>query len=194
MASPRTARGSPLFHRRHAARREPSLLVISRRVLILVVVFVLAAGGSYWYFTRPQPAPLASATVRVFYTKPDGETEVPYDVTLGTAHDEKSVLTYAATQCLAGPPQSISAVRFPDGTHVLALDVQGKTVDVDLSGEVKTSASGGFAEEGEFKALVWTLTDRPGIEAVRVRVDGVRVPTLPGGHLELDQPLSRASF
>ncbi len=166
----------------------------SRRLLILVVVFVLAAGGSYVYFTRPQPAPQAAATVRVFYTKADGETVVPYEVTLGSARDAKSVLTYAATQCLAGPPQSTSAVRFPGGTHVLALDVQGKTVDVDLSGEVASSAGGGFAEEGEFKALVWTLTDRPGIDAVRVRVNGVRVPTLPGGHLELDQPLSRASF
>jgi spore germination protein GerM len=164
-----------------------------RRAVLLIVVFVVAIAGSLLYFSRSRSGP-NDATVRIYYAKLDGQTLVPYTVTLGPAHDPKSVLFYAATQCLAGPPQTTSAIRFPSGTHVRALDVQGKTVDVDLSGDVKASAEGDFAEEAEFKALVWTLTDRPGIDAVLVRVDGVRVPTLPGGHLELDQPLTRASF
>ncbi len=165
----------------------------TRRALPLIIAFATAIAASIAYFNRPRPAPLAS-TIRVYYAKPDGQTLVPYPVTLGPAGDTKSVLFYAATQCLAGPPETMKAIRFPNGTHVRALDVQGKTVDLDLSGDVKTSAEGTFAEEGEFKALVWTLTDRPDIDTVRIRVDGVRVPTLPGGHLELDQPLTRASF
>jgi spore germination protein GerM len=34
----------------------------------------------------------------------------------------------------------------------------------------------------------------PGVDAVQVKIDGARVPTLPGGHLELDDPLTRQSF
>jgi spore germination protein GerM len=86
-------------------------------------------------------------------------------------------------------------VRFPAGTHVRAVTVDGTTADVDLSHEVDSSAEGGFAEAAEFKALVWTLTQPAlGIDAVTIRVDGTRLATLPGGHLELDEPLSRSSF
>ncbi len=78
---------------------------------------------------------------------------------------------------------------------MLAFDVQGSTADVDISKEVASSAEGGFAESAEFKALVWTLTQpQLGFDSVRVRIDGARVATLPGGHLELDEPLSRSSF
>ena len=56
------------------------------------------------------------------------------------------------------------------------------------------STGGSFAETGEFKALVWTLTGLPGVSAVQIEVDGAKVATLPGGHLELEQPLARSSF
>ena len=76
-----------------------------------------------------------------------------------------------------------------------AVDVLGSTADVDLSEEIAASAEGGFAESAEFKALVWTLTQPAlGITSVKVRIDGARVATLPGGHLYLDEPLSRSSF
>jgi spore germination protein GerM len=77
---------------------------------------------------------------------------------------------------------------------VRAVDLDGSTVTVDLSGEVAKSAEGGFVEAAEFKALVWTLTGLPGVSAVRVLIDGTSVATLPGGHLELDEPLTRSSF
>ena len=34
----------------------------------------------------------------------------------------------------------------------------------------------------------------PDGRTVRVRIGGTRLATLPGGHLELDEPLSRSSF
>ena len=70
----------------------------------------------------------------------------------------------------------------------------GSTIDVDLSRDVGTNVEGSFNESGEFKALVWTLTALPGVDAVDVKIAGARVATLPGGHLELDEPLSRTSF
>jgi spore germination protein GerM len=72
--------------------------------------------------------------------------------------------------------------------------VDGSTASVDLGGAVAANGGGSFAESGEFKALVWTLTSLPGVDAVQVKIDGTRVPTLPGGHLELDEPLTRQSW
>jgi spore germination protein GerM len=132
--------------------------------------------------------------VTVYYTALDGKTEKPYSVTLGPARDLRSVAFYAATQAVAGPPQDVDAIRFPPGTHVRALDVDKGTAIVDLSGDVNKFGGGSFDEGGMFKSLVWTLTAIHGIDAVSIRVEGARVATLPGGHLELDEPLSRSSW
>lgn len=113
---------------------------------------------------------------------------------MGPARDLKSVVFYAATQAVAGPPGDIDAIRFPAGTHVRGVNVEGTTADVDLSREVKSPSGGSLGETGEFKSLVWTLTRIPGIDGVRVLVDGMRLDALPGGHLELDRPLKRSDW
>lgn len=167
----------------------------SQRLIALVIATAVILFGAWWFVNGRQQR--AGDSIVVYYTKPDGTSEVPWRVSLGPARDRKSVAFYAAAQALAGPASEIDAVRFPRGTHVRAVDINGSTVEVDLSGEVAKSAEGGFAENAEFKSLVWTLTDPktlPGINAVRIRVDGTRVATLPGGHFELDDPLTRTTF
>jgi spore germination protein GerM len=165
------------------------------RALVLVVLFVVAVAAAWWYLHRQTASGVGDA-IDVYYTKAaDGTTLVPWHVSLGDARDPHSVAFYAATSAVAGPPADVDAVRFPAGTRVRAVDVQGSTADVDLSKEVAASAEGGFAESAEFKALVWTLTQPAlGITSVKVRINGERVATLPGGHLSLDEPLSRSSF
>ncbi|MBV8751128.1 MAG: GerMN domain-containing protein [Candidatus Eremiobacteraeota bacterium] len=164
------------------------------RTLVLIVLFVIAVAAAWWFTARMRPAPVGSA-ITVYYTKADGTTLAPWQLSLKADSDRLSAAYFAATQCVAGPPPGVDAVRFPAGTRVLSFDVQGSTADVDISKEVASSAEGGFAESAEFKALVWTLTQpRLGIGSVSVRIGGARVATLPGGHLELDEPLSRSSF
>jgi spore germination protein GerM len=161
------------------------------RIVALVLLLVAVAAASWWFFGRRTGGP---DTVTVYYTKTDGTTEVPWTVTLGPARDPRSVAFYAAVQAVAGPPSGIDAVRFPHGTTVISADVQGSTVDVDLSRDVGVAVEGSFDEAAEFKALVYTLTGLPGISSVAVTIGGERLATLPGGHLELDEPLSRQSF
>jgi spore germination protein GerM len=164
------------------------------QTLGFLVLFVAAVAAAWWFVSN-RPPPVGDK-IAVYYTKPDGTTLTPWRVTLGPARDRASVAFYAATQAVAGPPPGIEAVRFPDGTHVRGVDVHGSTATVDLSREAGgSSPEGSFAESAEFKALVWTLTQPAlGIASVDVRIEGARVATLPGGHLELDEPLSRASF
>jgi len=161
------------------------------RVVALVVLLVAAAGASWWFFGRHPAGPDA---ITVYYTKPQGAVLVPWTVSLGPARDPHSVAFYAAVQAVAGPPAGVDAVRFPRGTQVLSADLDGSTVDLDLSRDVGVDVEGSFNESGEFKALVYTLTGLPGVSAVRVLVGGERLATLPGGHLELDEPLTRQSF
>jgi spore germination protein GerM len=161
------------------------------RAAALVLLLVAVATASWWFFGRHTSEP---DTVAVYYTKLDGVTVVPWTVSLGPARDRRSVAFYAAVQAVAGPPAGVDAVRFPPGTTVLSASVDGSTVDVDLSKAVGANVQGSFNEAAEFKSLVYTLTALPGISSVRVSVAGERIATLPGGHLELDEPLSRQSF
>jgi spore germination protein GerM len=142
----------------------------------------------------PQP-PAAGNVVAVYYCKTDGQTLAKWIVSVSPkATDTKSVAFYATAQAVAGPPADTPAVRFPAGTVVRSVALEGPTATVDLGGTIATAQSGSFTEAGEFKALVWTLTSLPGINAVQVKIGGARVPTLPGGHLELDEALTRQSW
>jgi len=162
------------------------------RALILLIAFSAAIAVTFFILNQPRSS--VGDRITVYYTKLDGQTMGSYTVTLGTARDVKSVAFYAATQALAGPPPGVDAVRFPAGTFAHSVLVTGSTATVDLSGAVKNTGGGSFSENGEFKGLVWTMTALPGIHAVRIKVDGAPLVTLPGGHFELDEPLTRANW
>ena len=169
------------------------------RVFFLIALFVLVAAGSWLFLAQKYRNPVGDH-LTVYYTKMDGTTEVPWNVSMrppvrgeSGAEHVRNAATYAAVQAVAGPPGTVQAVRFPMGTVVKTVSVTGSNADVDLSGSVK-NATGSFDESGEFKSLVWTLTALPGIESVSIRVDGARIDALPGGHLELDKPLRRSDW
>ncbi len=162
------------------------------RTALVLAVLAAAAYVAYRYILQPRLQP--ADTIIVYYCKTDGETLVPWKVSLGPKRDRLSVAAYALAQTLVGPPPPTDAIRFPPGTIARSVRLHGSNATVDLSGTIAGSAGGSFAEAGEFKALVWTMTALPGISSVQVEIDGQTVSTLPGGHLELDRPLSRSSF
>ena len=146
-------------------------------------------------------APKSGSTLTVYYAKLDGTTLGTWDVSVrAPAAGESSaaalhdLATYAAVQAVAGPPAQTSAVRFPTGTRVRDVALNGSTAIVDLSKEVAAGSGGSFGENGEFKGLVYTLTGISPINAVQITIEGRTVETLPGGHLELDAPLRRSDW
>lgn len=165
----------------------------------LLVALLLIVAAAYWYFHSQRA--VNGETIAVYYTKLDGTSLGRVRVSMrprapgesAAEHLHNRVL-YAAVEAVTGPPNDIKAIRFPPGTHVVGVAVDGSTATVDLSKEVETQAGGSFGENGEFKALVYTMTGIGGIDAVQVTVDGSRLETLPGGHLELDQPLRRSDW
>lgn len=165
-----------------------------QKMLTLAAAVAVVLGAFCWWYFSGRSAAVDNARVTVYSTQLDGETEVPRTVPLGAARDTRSVAFFAATQAIAGPPAGIDAVRFPAGTYVRSVEVRGSTAVVDVSPEVDRLAGGSFDEAATFKSLVWTMTSLPGIEAVEVRIGGARVAAIPGGHLELDEPLTRSSW
>lgn len=162
------------------------------RAFVVVALVAVAAFAGYRLFS---PRTQTGGTLGVYYVKPDGDSLVKWDVSLSPkASDPQSTAFYATAQAVAGPAPDTDAVRFPAGTVVRAVHVSGDTATVDLGGNIATPQDGSVAESGEFKALVYTLTAIPGIAKVRVEINGARVPTLPGGHLELDEALTRQSW
>jgi spore germination protein GerM len=163
------------------------------RALVLVALLGLAAYVGYRLFAKPASQATGN-TIAVYYCKTDGETLVPWNISVATPREVTQLARYATAQAVAGPPPDVEAIRFPAGTVARSVTVTGDTATVDLTGDFAASGGGSFAESGEFKALVWTLTALPGIDRVQIEIGGARVATLPGGHLELDEPLTRQSW
>lgn len=170
-----------------------------RRLLFALVAVLLIAGGAWWYFSSR--GPVSTENLTVYYTKMDGSQLGTWSVTLRPATPGESsaerlhdTALYAAVQSIAGPPSEIQAIRFPVGTHVLNVNVTGEVATVDLSKDVASATAGSFSENGEFKGLVYTLTGITSINAVQITIEGRKVETLPGGHLELDTPLRRSDW
>jgi spore germination protein GerM len=173
--------------------------VSSTRLVVLIVLLAVVA-ASTWYFLSHRPAQNGES-IAVYYTKLDGKALGTMRVSLrpqqpgeSDAEHRHNTVLYAAVEAVAGPPNDVDAIRFPPGTRVLSANVIGTIATVDLSKDVERQAGGTFGENGEFKALVYTITGVPGVDAVQVTVDGARLETLPGGHLELDQPLHRSDW
>jgi spore germination protein GerM len=180
-------------------RIRPDNNVKTPRLVVLILLLAVIAAGTWFFLSRSGSSD--NATLTVYYTKIDGTTLGTLSVSLRPAQTGESaaehlhnVALYAAVEAVAGPSSDVQAIRFPPGTRVGGVTVAGTTATVDLAGNVTAQAGGSFGENGEFKGLVYTLTGLHGIDAVAITIDGKTVPSLPGGHLELDQPLHRSDW
>jgi spore germination protein GerM len=173
--------------------------VRSPRLPILIVLLAIVAAGS-WYVLSNRTG-RNGETVAVYYTKENGTALGAVRISMrprqpgeSAAEHLHNTVLYAAVQAVAGPPNDVQAIRFPPGTRVRGVSLEGSTATLDLSKEVERQPGGSFGENGEFKALVYTVTGIRGIDALQITVEGARLETLPGGHLELDQPLHRSDW
>lgn len=125
----------------------------------------------------------------------------PMTLRIGSAdtNDSQSVLALvrtALTWLTEDParrdqlPGGFSAV-LPQGLHVNAveLDADGRTVSVDFAEPLPDMEAG--RERKVMEALVWTLTEIPGIEKVRLSAGGRPIDRLPASGLPLGAALTR---
>jgi hypothetical protein len=111
-----------------------------RIVAIVLVVALIAGIFGYEYVSHLHPA---AGNLNVYYTKMDGTSMATFAVSVrppasgeSAAEHRHNVALYAAVQAVAGPPGGTDAIRFPPGTRVQAVTVDGSVATVDLSREI----------------------------------------------------------
>jgi len=155
----------------------------------MLAVIVIFAGCSRHVTVTQSPH------LTVYYCKAGSDDLVRVPFTVDSKLTGSALATYAVNQLLAGPSvDRDSIVLFPTGTEA-TVTTEGDVATVDLNGSIVRSFQGGAGDEvGMFKSLTYTLTGLPGIKNVQVLVAGEKKAALPGGHLEIDDPLTRETF
>ena len=141
------------------------------------------------------PVVQTSPKISIYYCKAGSDDLVRMLFTVDPKLKGPAVATYALNQLIAGPSVGRdSLVLFPTGTQG-SVTTDDDMATVNLTGPIARSFQGGAGDEaGLFKSLTYTMTSLPGVKSVQVLVDGRKQAALPGGHFELDDPLTRDTF
>lgn len=101
--------------------------------------------------------------------------------------------TAAVLELLGGPTTSSGLVaNLPQTAQLRSVRVSGDTVYVDFSSGLTGYGGGSTAEQAMIGSILLTLTEIPGVEQVKITVEG-QTPHLPEG-TDLSQPVSRPIF
>lgn len=140
------------------------------------------------------PTPI-SPQITVYFCRAGTDMLVPMPFSVDRNMSAAKLESQLVGQLLAGPAvEQSTVVLFPPGTTA-AVDLQGDTVSVNFSGALAQPFRGGASDEiALFKSLTYTTTSVAGVSRVQVLINGRKVPTLPGGEFEIDEPLTRNTF
>jgi spore germination protein GerM len=166
-----------------------------RAMAICTALAMLSGCGHRGQSTGTGQSQPAQRQITVYYCKAGSDTLVAMHYTAANGLAGTALAQYVVSQLISGPSEPSTALLvFPADTRAIAIQ-HDATVDVDLTGSITKHYAGGAGDEaGLFKSLTYTLTALPGINAVQVSLDGHIEAALPGGHLELDEPLTRETF
>lgn len=161
--------------------------------------------GSAVPSTAPSAPPAATTTVRVYLFQPDpagGDAHlVPV---LRTVPATRAVATAAVRELLAGPTRRAIQERvaapvpdedglltmIPAGTQLLGIAIDGTVATVDLTGAFE-SGGGSASMFGRLAQLIYTVTQFPTVDTVRLRLDGQPVESIGGEGVIVGRGLGR---
>jgi len=134
----------------------------------------------------------AGVTLNVFFTRND---------LVGVGHrriaSTPSVARAATQLLLAGPTAEERSAglssAIPTGTRLLGVDLADGVLTVDVSNEFVAGADAPTMRR-RLAQLVFTLTQFPTVQSVRVRIDGAPTTTFGTSGVTMPGPLTRADF
>jgi len=132
--------------------------------------------------SAPSASPAATTTVRVYLFQPDpagGDAHlVPV---LRTVPATRAVATAAVRELLAGPASDERGLltMIPAGSQLLGITVDGSVATIDLTGAFE-SGGGSMSMFGRLAQLIYTATQFPTVDTVRLRLDGQPVESIGG--------------
>jgi len=189
---------------------------ISSGLIVAVSALVVAvSGGVAWLTSQSHntPIPLNSSqtitkptqptitnpnneqTPNVYWLKPEAKSVnlVPRPVKIATATLPQKTLEVAFQSLLSGPREGEDTTTIPKGTKLLGLSIKNDEVHVNLSADF-TSGGGSTSMLGRVGQVIYTATTLNPQAKVYIDVDGKPLDVLGGEGVELEQPLTRASF
>ncbi len=183
----------------HSARRMAG-------VIVMIAGLAAACGGSAGA-TTPAPTPPASTvpsqaavspaattTVRVYLFAPDlagGDAHlVPV---VRTVPATRAVATAAIRELLVGAASDEHGLvtMIPAGTQLLGITTDGRVATIDLTGTFE-SGGGSASMLGRLAQLVYTVTQFPTVDTIRLRLDGQPVESIGGEGVMVGAGLGRA--
>lgn len=131
-------------------------------------------------------------TVTVYFSDPDGQRVVAATRTVATGGSD---LRAALVALAAGPTEPGAVGALPSGTVIVGTNVAGGEALINVSRDFLDGyPSGGAAAEFAVLApLVYTATAVPGVDRVRVTVDG-QVPEPVGSQYDWSGAFTRNDF
>ena len=137
---------------------------------------------------EPQPNPVATVAVKVYFGAPDAEH---LTAEISQLNKDSLLMQRAMETLIAGPKNKKLWPVLPAETKVRSVVVKDKIAQADFSAELKAKKGGGSTEEIlAVSAIVYTLTEFPEVERVQILIEGKIVATL-YGHMDLGEPLGR---
>jgi hypothetical protein len=154
-----------------------------------------------------EPAPADTFTVEAWFARDAGTItgEGGTEIALGpllfstsrTAEQTPRVARAALEALLAGPsPEETAAgvsTAVPAGTRLLDVSIEDGVATVDLSSEF-ASGGGSLSTMLRLAQVVFTVTQFPTVEGVRLELDGQPVETFSGEGIVLDGPQTREDY
>jgi spore germination protein GerM len=138
--------------------------------------------------SEAQPKPVDTVAVKVYFGAPDAEHLA---AEISQLNKDPLLMQRAMETLIAGPKNKKLWPVLPSETKVRSIVVKDKIAQADFSAELTAKKGGGSAQEIlAVSAIVYTLTEFPGVERVQILVEGKKVATL-YGHMDLSEPLTR---
>jgi spore germination protein GerM len=132
-------------------------------------------------------------TVELTFPSADGRFIVETREIVGGDHIEQEVRR-TVEELIAGPQEGVRPL--PAATRLLDVFFDGDgEITLNFSDDLRTDHPGGSeAETATLRCLVGTIAANfPGVDRVRVLVDGDVIPTL-AGHVDLSEPIPVSAF
>ena len=137
---------------------------------------------------EPQPKPVETVAVKLYFGSPDAEH---LTAEISQLNKDPLLMQRAMESLIGGPKNKKLWPVLPAETKVKSIIVRDKVAQVDFSADLTTKKGGGSASEIlAVSAIVYTLTEFPGVERVQIMIEGKKVATL-YGHMDLSEPLGR---
>jgi len=143
---------------------------------------------------RPVPGVPAEERVQVALYFADWQAQFTAPEDRDIELHGRSLAVRVLEELIGGPKTPGLHATLPPDTRVLGVTVEGGVARVDFSRQfVDNRYGGGAAEFMAINAIVYTLTDLEGVQAVTLLVEGTPLETL-GGQIDFRENLVRGSI